>query len=76
MGLPTCGYLGLRGALTGILLIRDRQVVEKIEDCMGNFSVACSFRSVIGNFEWGLQGYMVQMMMLAGNVFGMNWLAL
>jgi hypothetical protein len=29
----------------------DRRVVEKIEDCMENFSVACSFRSAIDNFE-------------------------
>jgi hypothetical protein len=25
----------------------DRRVVEKIEDCVGNFSIACSFRNVV-----------------------------
>jgi hypothetical protein len=29
----------------------DRQVVEKTQDCVGNFLVACSFRSVIDNVE-------------------------
>ena len=30
--------MGLRGASGGILLMWDRWVVEKIEDCMANFS--------------------------------------
>ena len=30
----------------------DRWMVEKIEECVGNFVVACSFRSLIENFEW------------------------
>jgi hypothetical protein len=45
-------YLGSRGASSGILLMWDRWVVMKIEDCMGKFSVVCSFRSAIDNVEW------------------------
>jgi hypothetical protein len=39
------------GLLKGILLIWDRTVVGKIEECVGAFSIACSFRNVEGNFE-------------------------
>jgi hypothetical protein len=45
-------YLGLRGASRGILLMWDRRMVEKIEDCVGTFLVACSFRNVSEHFEW------------------------
>jgi exonuclease III len=45
-------YLGSTGASRGILLMWDRQVVEKIEECVGRFVVACVFRSVTENFEW------------------------
>jgi hypothetical protein len=45
-------YLGSRGASKGILLMWDKRVVEKIEDCLGRYTVACSFRSVGDNFEW------------------------
>jgi hypothetical protein len=41
-----CTYLGSRGASGGILLMCDRRVAEKIEDCVGNFSVLCSFRDL------------------------------
>jgi hypothetical protein len=57
-------FLGLRGALGGILLIWDRQAVEKTEDCARNFSVVCSFRNVINNFVWAFARCMVQMMMV------------
>lgn len=33
-----------RGASGGILLMRDRRVVEKINECVEEFTVACSFR--------------------------------
>jgi hypothetical protein len=45
-------YLGLRGALRGILLMWDRRVVEKIEECVERYVVACAFRSVTTNFDW------------------------
>jgi exonuclease III len=49
-------YLGSTGASRGILLMWDRQVVEKIEECVGRFVVACVFRSVTENFEWAFAG--------------------
>ena len=45
-------YLGARGVSRGILLMWDRRVVEKIEDCVRKFVVACMFKSVIENCEW------------------------
>jgi hypothetical protein len=44
-------YLGARGVSGGILLMWDRRVVEKIEECVGRFVVACMFRSVTKNCE-------------------------
>jgi hypothetical protein len=49
-------FMGSRGALRGILLMRDTQVVEKIEDCVGSFTVACSFRIVEDNFVRAFAG--------------------
>jgi hypothetical protein len=49
-------YLGSRGALGGILLMWDRQVVEKIEKYVGRFVVACPLRCVTKNFEWASAG--------------------
>jgi hypothetical protein len=43
--------LMIKRGIGGILLMWDSRVGEKIEDCVGIFSVACSFRSVIDNFE-------------------------
>ncbi len=37
-------------------ILWDRWVVEKIADCVGNFMVACSFRSVGDSFEWPFVG--------------------
>lgn len=45
-------YLGSRGASGRIVLVWDRRVVEKVEECVGAFSIDCSFRSVEDNFEW------------------------
>jgi hypothetical protein len=36
-------FMGLRGASGGVLLMWDRRVVEKIEDSVGSYAVACSF---------------------------------
>jgi exonuclease III len=44
--------LDSRGAFGDILLIGDGKVVEKIKECVGNFSTACKFRSVNDHFEW------------------------
>jgi hypothetical protein len=42
--------MGLRGASKRILLMWDRRTVEKIEDCLGMYTVSCSFKSVSDNF--------------------------
>ena len=39
-------YLGSKGASGGILLMWDRRVMEKMEECVGNYVVACRFKSV------------------------------
>jgi hypothetical protein len=44
--------LGSRRVSEGILVMWDRQVVEKIEECVGRFVVACSFIYIVENFEW------------------------
>jgi exonuclease III len=49
-------YLGSTSASGGILLMWDRQVVEKIEECVRRFVVACVFRSVTKNFAWDFTG--------------------
>lgn len=36
--------------------VGDRQVVEKIEECVGRFVVGSSFRCVTENFEWAFVG--------------------
>jgi hypothetical protein len=38
--------VGSRGALGGILLMWDRRVVEKIEEYVERYVVACAFHSV------------------------------
>jgi hypothetical protein len=40
------------GASGGILLMSDRRVVSKIEDCLGNYVIACFFKNVEDGFLW------------------------
>jgi len=42
--------LYIRGASDGILLMWDRRVVEKIDGCVGGFSMAVSFKNVDDQF--------------------------
>jgi len=49
-------YLAFRGASGGILLMWDRRIVEKIDVYVGEFVVACSFRSVADDFSWAFAG--------------------
>jgi exonuclease III len=49
-------YSASRGAPGSILLMWDRRVVEKIEEYVGEFSVACSFRNVEDGFSWAFAG--------------------
>lgn len=43
-----------KGASGGNLLICNRRVVEKIEECVGGFIVACSLRNVENQFSCAL----------------------
>jgi hypothetical protein len=44
------------GASGGILLMWDRRVVSKIDECMGRYVVACSFRNVEDGLVWAFAG--------------------
>lgn len=35
----------------------NRRVVEKIEECVKDFSVACSFRNVKDGLSWAFEGW-------------------
>jgi hypothetical protein len=49
-------YKGANGVSGGILLMWDRRVVEKREECMGCYTLACSFQNVEDHFEWAFGG--------------------
>jgi hypothetical protein len=44
--------LDTSGASCGILLMWDSRVVEKVKECVGEYTVACSFRNVENQFTW------------------------
>ncbi len=52
MGLPK----DLREASGGILLMWDRRVVEKTNECVGEFAVACSLWNIEDHFTWTFTG--------------------
>jgi hypothetical protein len=49
-------YKGVVGASGGMLIMWDRRVVEKREECMGCYTLACSFKNVEDQFEWAFGG--------------------
>lgn len=49
-------YLVSLGALGGVLLTWDKRVIEAVEECVGDYSVASFFRNVIDGWEWDLVG--------------------
>jgi hypothetical protein len=49
-------YLPSSGASGGILLMWDRRVKEKIEVCVGEYVVPCSFRNIEDNLTWAFVG--------------------
>jgi hypothetical protein len=49
-------YKGVVGASGGMLLMWDMRVVEKREECMGGYTLACSFKNVEDQFEWVFGG--------------------
>jgi hypothetical protein len=44
-------FLGYRGDSGRVLLMWDRRMMEKIEECVGAFFVACSLRNVNNDFK-------------------------
>ena len=49
-------YVASNGASGGILLMWDRRVVSRIDECMGRYVVACSFRNVDDGLVWAFAG--------------------
>jgi len=49
-------YLASCGASGGMLIMWDKRIVEKIDVFVGEFVLACSFRSVVDDFSWAFVG--------------------
>jgi exonuclease III len=49
-------YLASSGASGGMLLMWDKRIVEKIDVFVGEYVLACSFRSVEEDFSWAYAG--------------------
>ncbi|KAG6666005.1 hypothetical protein CIPAW_01G000700 [Carya illinoinensis] len=49
-------YLPSKGASGGILIMFDKRVVERLEHCVGDFSVACFFVNIEDGFRWAFIG--------------------
>jgi hypothetical protein len=49
-------YMEACGASGGILIMWDRRVVEKMDECMGRYTLACSLRNTDDNFMWAFGG--------------------
>jgi len=66
--------LDASGASGGILILWDKRVVEKVDVCVGVFTLAVSFRNVADHLSGVLRACMVRISGLIGGVFGMSWL--
>lgn len=53
----------------------EKRIVEKIDVSVGEFVLACSFRSVEEDFSWAFVGSTILTLMLSEVLFGMSWLA-
>jgi hypothetical protein len=49
-------HVASNGASGGILLMWDCRVVSKLDECMGRYVVACSFRNVEDGLVWAFAG--------------------
>jgi exonuclease III len=49
-------YMEASGASGGILLMWDRRVVEKVEECVGRYIVTCSLHNTGDNVVWAFGG--------------------
>ena len=63
-----------RGASCGILIMWDRRVVEKFNECMWEFSLAVTFRNVEDHFTWAFAGVYGPNSDRDRGSFGMSWL--
>jgi hypothetical protein len=48
--------LGAQGASGCILIMWDRRVAERVDEWVGCFTIACSFRSICDGFNWAFAG--------------------
>jgi hypothetical protein len=49
-------FMGASGASGGILIMWDRRVVEKVDDCVGRYTLAVSLHNIDDNFLWAFGG--------------------
>jgi len=68
-------YLPSSGASGGILSLWDKRVVEKIEVCVREYVVSCSFRNVADDFTWAFAGVYAPILIVVEGLFGRHWLA-
>jgi len=48
--------LDSRGASGGVSIMWDRRVMEKIDECVGEFTLAVTFRNIKDHFTWTFTG--------------------
>jgi hypothetical protein len=58
----------------GFCLCRNKRVVEKVEECVGEYTVACSFRNVEDQFTWAFTGVYGPNYDCDRRFLWMNWL--
>jgi hypothetical protein len=63
------------GASGGILIVWDKRVVEKIEDCFGVYSLAVKFKLIEDFSIWAFAGCMVRIMLEIEEACGRSWRA-
>jgi hypothetical protein len=48
--------MGASGELGGILIMWDRRAVEKVDECVGQYTLVVSLRNADDNFMWAFEG--------------------
>jgi len=48
--------MGASGASDGIMIMWDRRAVEKVDECMGQYTSVVSLRNADDNFMWAFEG--------------------
>lgn len=67
-------YLSSNGASSGILLMWDRRVMEKIDKAVGTYSVSFEFIMSLIYLNGCLQGCMTLIQIRKGLHYGLSWL--